>query len=191
MPNICHNRLEIIAPEHEADEFVALVTGKDDDIDFTRLVPQPEDIGEGWYDWRHQHWGTKWINDVQWNGNAETPEGRCYLSYAYDSAWAPLNTEFWTAVAQRFPGSIFVTSYNELGMGFVGGMAVADGGSFVHDQTLNVDDMPDAPVYPAEFSDLDAEYDWHDRYWVYAMDLQGTMHEGAKYQALSAVKEAQ
>lgn len=29
-------------------------------IDFEKIIPQPEDIGDGWYDWNIAHWGTKW-----------------------------------------------------------------------------------------------------------------------------------
>lgn len=27
-------------------------------IDFNKIISQPEDIGDGWYDWRVAHWGT-------------------------------------------------------------------------------------------------------------------------------------
>lgn len=26
-------------------------------IDFNKIISQPEDIGDGWYDWRVAHWG--------------------------------------------------------------------------------------------------------------------------------------
>lgn len=187
MPNICHNRLDVIGPADEADRFVDAISANDyESIDFTLLRPEPSDVGENWYNWRSENWGTKWINGVEWDANIED-DGVCTLSYTYDSAWAPLNASFWAEVSRQFPNLMFISSYRELGMDFVGAMAVTNGGTFVHDHSFEIGEMPDSPRYPdGGFDDMDAEADWHDRYWTYAMDLQDTMHNGAVYQARSA-----
>lgn len=99
MPNICHNRLDVIGPADEADRFVDAISDNDyESIDFTLLRPEPSDVGENWYNWRSENWGTKWINDVEWDANIED-DGVCTLSYTYDSAWAPLNPSFWAEVS--------------------------------------------------------------------------------------------
>jgi hypothetical protein len=59
------------------------------------FVPKPEDIGDGWYDWCLDNWGTKWdigadigTEKEQWYGIKATRVGN-QVSASFDSAWAP------------------------------------------------------------------------------------------------------
>jgi hypothetical protein len=59
------------------------------------FLPMPEDIGDGWYDWRLDNWGTKWdigadigTEKEQWYGIKATRVGN-QVSASFDSAWAP------------------------------------------------------------------------------------------------------
>lgn len=52
-------------------------------VDFNRIVPQPEDIGEGWYDWNCKNWGTKWNC---WS--SEIDELKTHSEIRFFTAWS-------------------------------------------------------------------------------------------------------
>ena len=70
---------------------------------------------QAWWDWRVQHWGTKW--DVEATLEDDTSED--YLEYYFDSAWSP-PTEWLQKVAKDFPELEFRLHYEESGVGFTG-----------------------------------------------------------------------
>lgn len=49
-------------------------------IDFNKIIPQPKDIGDGWYDWNIGNWGTKWNS----YGYYTLPD---YNTTTFDTAW--------------------------------------------------------------------------------------------------------
>lgn len=51
-------------------------------IDFNKIISQPEDIGDGWYDWRVAHWGTKW-NSYGYEYSEESDD-----TIWFDTAWS-------------------------------------------------------------------------------------------------------
>jgi hypothetical protein len=87
MPNHCNNKLGIIGPTKDVQDFIELVTNNDDATKeqnkyelFKNLIPMPNELegttsssGKGkneqlikkygsdnWYDWCNSNWGTKW-----------------------------------------------------------------------------------------------------------------------------------
>jgi len=99
MPNWCLNKLTVSHTDKAAmDRFVAAYNKGQLCQEF---LPLPEDIGDGWYDWCVNNWGTKWdvgadegtekeeryglkATVVPWN-DKNTIEASC----SFDSAWAP------------------------------------------------------------------------------------------------------
>lgn len=93
MSNWCLNKLTVSHADKAAmDRFVAAYNkGKV----CNEFIPMPDNIGDGWYDWCINNWGTKW--DVGADEGTEKQE-RYGLkatvvgneaSCSFDSAWAP------------------------------------------------------------------------------------------------------
>ena len=101
MPNWCMNKLTVSHDDPSMlDRFVqAYNSGKV----CNEFIPKPEDIGDGWYDWCINNWGTKWdvgadvgtdreeryglkatVAPVDWS-TGQTIEANC----SFDSAWSP------------------------------------------------------------------------------------------------------
>ncbi len=87
MPNWCLNNLTI---EHSDPSMVdrfesAYNAGKT----CGEFIPVPEDIGDGWWDFCVNNWGTKWdIGGGDSHGLKATRVGN-QVSCTFDSAWAP------------------------------------------------------------------------------------------------------
>jgi hypothetical protein len=111
MPNYAYHNVEITGPAEERERFLAecFTAG---DLDFNRIIPQPEHIIASskvrhritkedpfpdWYHWRCEHWGDKW--DAGDTEVSALPD-RIMLSFA--TAWsvpAPVFEE----IARRYP----------------------------------------------------------------------------------------
>ena len=93
MPNWCLNNLTI---EHSDSSMVErFVNAYNKGETCNEFIPQPEDIGDGWYDWCINNWGTKWdigadvgTEKEERYGLKATVVGN-QVSCSFDSAWAP------------------------------------------------------------------------------------------------------
>ena len=91
------------------------------------LVGEPRT--QGGYSWEIENWGCKWGAAESYLNHVEPT----YLSYAFDTAWAP-PLEFLETVSSKWPTLSFEIDYAEPGMGFEG-TAVYEGGVEVsHEQ---------------------------------------------------------
>ena len=93
MPNWCLNKLTVSHSDPAmVDRFVkAYNTGKTCD----EFLPMPEDIGDGWFDWCVNNWGTKWdvgadigTDREEFHGLKATVVGN-EANCSFDSAWSP------------------------------------------------------------------------------------------------------
>ncbi len=114
MPNWCDNRLAIAGPPDVVMELVRLVDGDEQQLDFERLLPMPQDLLDGadddapasiadgfpgWYLWRQEHWGVKWnASDVTRRGYGRT--GR--VRYRFFTPYGP-PAEFLDDLAALMP----------------------------------------------------------------------------------------
>ena len=134
MPNWCENTLTIKASTSNAmkdyNRLESLFedslkidkdTGYVDNL-FNSIIPMPKELlgteapkeKPNWYNWRLEHWGTKW--DV--SGYLEYSD-RDMLEYSFDSAWSPPSS-FIEKVSKDFPLLRLRLKYDEPGMCFMG-----------------------------------------------------------------------
>lgn len=93
MPNWCLNKLTVSHDDPAMME--RFVKAYNEGKLCNEFLPMPEDIGDLWYDWRVDNWGTKWdvgadigTEKEEWYGLKATVvdnEATC----SFDSAWAP------------------------------------------------------------------------------------------------------
>lgn len=121
MPNWCMNRLTVSHDDPAMME--RFVKAYNEGKLCNEFLPMPEDIGDLWYDWRVDNWGTKW--DVGADVGTEKEE-RYGLkatvvdneaSVSFDSAWAPPVPVYDELVELGYRVS---ASYFEPGMCFCG-----------------------------------------------------------------------
>ena len=99
MPNYCWNKVRIGADEATIAHLV------DTEFSFEKLLPQPQfepipDLSgndERWYNWRIEHWGTKWDRfDYKLKHR-----GQAGLELEFNTAWAP-PTEFFKSLLEKY-----------------------------------------------------------------------------------------
>lgn len=150
MPNWCHNTMTISGDEAEVLRLTQILRqpGEGENTDgtplfFSSLVPEPKDIGDGWYGWRVENWGTKWEPHFDIPPQTIGEEAECFdppglirreglAEYDFDTAWGP-PLEWMERVAKMFPQLRFAITYGEPGMDF-GGKVVFVGGEVVSDE---------------------------------------------------------
>jgi len=124
MPNDCYNYLE--APDGDvsliADYFS---TAKrewsplpDVFLDFEKILPMPKEVGENWYDWRNENWGTR---SNSYDGHVGD-EG-----IGFNTAWSPPVGAI-VALAKQIGKSLRLI-YDEPGMDFCGELIVDAAGN--------------------------------------------------------------
>jgi len=80
-----------------------------------RYIPMPESIGDGWYDWCLNNWGTKWA-DCDTRIITDDSEETIVV---FNTAWGPPQSAIET-ISGMFPSLTFHLSHNEPGMCFMG-----------------------------------------------------------------------
>ena len=146
MPNHCSNLLLVGAHENHRDELEAFHKAVSTPVEKTKmdyrtgeetkiveegyflcdnLFPCPPELSEngndGWYDWCCNNWGSKWGDyDTIYLEEVETPNLR---AYRYTTAWSPI-IEAIKMFARKFPNLVFINTFEEGGMGFLGAVAV-------------------------------------------------------------------
>ncbi len=80
MPNWIRNKMFIHGPSASVKQCTLEIASDNEHISFQKILPRPEDIGDGWYEWSVENWGTKW--DV--SETFEDENG--YI--CFDTAWS-------------------------------------------------------------------------------------------------------
>jgi hypothetical protein len=156
MPNLCSNYLQVTGDDKEVMRFHDAITkGEMKDYEQFRildnLLPTPEELqntpkgsfGESdkqktmeqqneaniakfgykdWYDWNCANYGSKWSD---YEGVINTYEAGL-LDVVFMSAWSPIIQGI-VNVSREFPTLNFILTYEEGGMGFMGGSAIKAG----------------------------------------------------------------
>lgn len=131
MPNWCENEVNIYGTKEQlqtlVDEVFTEVPALGDEtklvLDYNKIVPEPEDIGENWYNWRNSNWGVKW--DLV-SGSPENSSVEMDLASEYGSIYMMLFTP-WSppepivdALRERYPEIEIDWFYKEPGMQMAG-----------------------------------------------------------------------
>jgi hypothetical protein len=113
MPNWCANSTTF---KHEDPEQITrMKTAFLEDKLFTEFAPAPTDLGEYWYHWCIENWGTKWDVNGSDDGVVDLKENE--ITLYFDTAWSP-PLEFYIALEDL--GFTVEGYYYEPGMNFVG-----------------------------------------------------------------------
>lgn len=121
MPNWCLNKLTVSHTDKNAMERFVKAYNKGNVCN--EFIPKPENLGDGWFDWCINNWGTKW--DVGADEGTEKEERYglkatvvgSEASCSFDSAWAP-PIGLYKKLNEL--GYKVQASYFEPGMGFCG-----------------------------------------------------------------------
>jgi hypothetical protein len=60
MPNWVRNKLFIHGDSDKVKQCTLDISSDNEHICFEKILPRPKDIGDDWYDWSIDNWGTKW-----------------------------------------------------------------------------------------------------------------------------------
>jgi hypothetical protein len=128
MPNWCENKLTIENCSSELREYLA-----NDGLSFEKIKPTPPEMMDGdnwlsWYQWRIDHWGTKWDLDEEeqrYVADCLIAED-CAYTARFSTAWSP-PLEAINALSRIFPKDNFILKYFEAGVGFAGSSHINNG----------------------------------------------------------------
>ena len=121
MPNWCMNKLTVSHSNHEmVDRFEESYNrGKV----CNEFIPKPDNLGDGWFDWCCDNWGTKWDIGADMGTDKEERYGLKAtrvdneVCCSFDSAWSP-PTGLYEALVEL--GYDVRATYWEPGMAFCG-----------------------------------------------------------------------
>jgi hypothetical protein len=136
MPNWTDNCLSVEGDELQVQDFCNKVYKVTDDSEYdilNSLLPTPTDVGEDWYKWNIEHWGTKWSDKETFLAIRDT--GFAY--FRFGTAWSP-PLEGMGHISMQFPDLTFILTYTEEGVGFAGCAGYKDG-LMVHAQSEEMD----------------------------------------------------
>jgi hypothetical protein len=156
MPNYCTNKLRVSGETSEVKRFRDAITkGEMKEYEqfhiLDNLLPIPEELKntskvsftdseaqqkieernqaniakfgyKDWYDWNCANYGSKW-SDFDGVINLDS-DG--HLELAFITAWSPI-VQGIVHISRQFPTTDFLLTYEEGGMGFMGGVAIRDG----------------------------------------------------------------
>ncbi len=134
MPNWCENSLEITADDKKAVQKLKKLKKKavnkqdkyEDVFSMRRFVPAPRDIGDNWYRWNCDNWGTKWDVNEPFIEEEWFDDKYGGLKYGFFTAWSPPE-EFVEKLGKLYPELNFFLRYEEPGVGYSGILRIIKG----------------------------------------------------------------
>ena len=172
MPNHCSNYLTVAGDKDELNKFVQSITtvkNGDETVEILKnLYPCPAELYEAkadfgktkntqllekygandWYEWCNKHWGTKW-GDYDTCITSDFKNGDTTVDIQFTTAWGPAISGM-ANISKQFPNLVFINSFEEGGMCFVGAVSMHNG-KIMHEVEGE---------YPDIETDEDGECDW-------------------------------
>ncbi len=108
MPNWVRNKLFIHGNSDRVKECLLNISNNEEHISLNKIIPMPDDIGEGWYDWCVENWGTKW--EV-----SESYEDDCGF-ICFDTAWSTPATAI-LSLSEQYDDLSFEVEYADEDLG--------------------------------------------------------------------------
>jgi len=161
MPNWCNNSIIISGPTAKIKALWDETNTKPEEGEaglLHAMVPMPS-VGDDWYNWRVNSWGTKWEIDPEGLEYEDNEDGTSTIAGWFDSAWSPPVTAYDTFTANNQDCTVEATYY-ECGMCFVGKYNSVEGTDDCY--SIDFDDEDWAGNIPSELIDdygLDNEYE--------------------------------
>lgn len=130
MPNWVRNKLFIYGPSEEVRQCTLDIGTDSEHISFEKILPRPKDIGDNWYDWSIDNWGTKW--DV--TETFEDEEG----FICFDTAWStPI--ELISYLSEKYTLLTFEVHYADEDLGSNCGMYQLNNGQEIGSELHDVE----------------------------------------------------
>ena len=131
MPNWVRNKLFIHGPSDMVKKCTLEISTDSEHISFEKILPRPKDIGDDWYDWSIDNWGTKW--DV--SETYEDDEG----FICFDTAWStPI--ELINFLSEQYTELIFEVHYADEVLGTNCGMYQIKNGQELQFKSYNTEE---------------------------------------------------
>ncbi len=121
MPNWCNNSLIIEGEDTTINELLKNANDEESNFSLEKLVPTPAEEKDNWYSWRLANWGTKWNL-----GKVDFEQGEGYVSFNFETAWAP-PVEALATISKNYPDLSFDLTYDEPGADYCGKATFQDG----------------------------------------------------------------
>lgn len=110
MTDHCRNRLTVTGPVDVLASFVARVQTDEQPLSFETIAPTPQELlKSGWYEWRIEHWGTKWDAEFEDIGEPLRVR-RTRATYVFLTAWGP-PVEWLRRASEAYPELVFRLDY--------------------------------------------------------------------------------
>jgi hypothetical protein len=161
MPNWCNNSITISGPTAKIKALWDEANTKPEEGEaglLHAMVPMPS-VGDDWYSWRVNSWGTKWEIDPEELEYEDNEDGTSTIAGWFESAWSPPTTAYDTFTANNQDCTVEATYY-ECGVCFVGKYSSVEGTDDCY--SIDFDDEDWAGNIPSELIDdygLDNEYE--------------------------------
>ena len=126
MSDLCRNRLTVGGDTHELAAFVEQVETDEQPLSFETIAPTPTGLlKKGWYEWRIEHWGTKW--DAEFDEVTEPLRvRRTRATYVFLTVFGP-PVAWIERASEAFPALTFRLDYSAADGAFSGVKEVRGG----------------------------------------------------------------
>jgi len=141
MPNWVRNKLFIHGPSDKVKKCTLDIASDSEHISFEKILPRPKDIGDGWYDWSVENWGTKWDAADTY----EDDEG--YI--CFDTAWSTPH-ELIGTLSERYSDLIFEVKFADEDLGHNCGMYQFKDGDEIEFMSYGIEESCDIWGYDIE-----------------------------------------
>lgn len=164
MPNHITNILFINEEGEKLQRVLDTLKGENGAIDFEKLTPMPKEEEDNWYEWRKEHWGTKW-NAYDINREIDFSDENHIV---FNTAWsAPM--PIYKEIAELLPDCRIYITYADEDCGFNCGEVFIRNGEVETDIPKEQSDeayclyLDTHPMYePYFYRDDDLVWRWHD-----------------------------